>query len=219
MFSWLVFSILSFCVGVFLTGVQHLKLYSISRRNILKDNLTILHKSSSGHNRIRWCWNGLNEVTTKFRRYVIKMWIQNDVIQKHQYFSFIFNITPQSNDKWCTFSFSFLVIKIDFGKRCGSYLSNVPWYSYIPFWFKWQTTLMLMFINLLYLYKTILIGCEWSFFYFNYLFPIRVIMSNLTQTNALIIHCTDCPSLSDGIELVPLCVLWLLILHSLHWLK
>ena len=66
---------------------------------------------------------------------------------------------------------------------------------------------MLMFINLLYLYKTILIGCEWSFFYFNYLFPIRVIMSNLTQTNALIIHCTDCPSLSDGIELVPLCVL------------
>ena len=136
MFSWLVFSILSFCVGVFLTGVQHLKLYSISRRNILKDNLTILHKSSSGHNRIRWCWNGLVEVTTKFGRYVIKMWIQNDVIQKHQYFSFIFNITPQSNDKWCTFSFSFLVIKSDFGKRCGSYLSNVPWYSYIPFWFK-----------------------------------------------------------------------------------
>ena len=66
-------------VGVFLTGVQHLKLYSITRRNILKDNLTIFHKSSSGHIWFRRCWNQLVEVTTKFRWYVIKMWIQNDV--------------------------------------------------------------------------------------------------------------------------------------------
>ena len=66
-------------VGVFLTGVQHLKLYSITRRNILKDNLTIFHKSSSEHIWFRRCWNQLVEVTTKFRWYVIKMWIQNDV--------------------------------------------------------------------------------------------------------------------------------------------
>ena len=33
-------------VDVLLTGVQHLKLYSITRNN-LKGNLTIFHKSSS----------------------------------------------------------------------------------------------------------------------------------------------------------------------------
>ena len=74
----------SSCVGVFLTGVQRLELYSITRRNILKDNLTIFHKSSSGHIWFRWCWNRLVEVevTTKLRRYVIKMWIQNDGYNK-----------------------------------------------------------------------------------------------------------------------------------------
>ena len=66
-------------VGVFLTGVQ---LYSITRRNILKDNLTIFHKSSSGHSWYRWCWNQLVVVTTKVRRYVFKMWIQNDGYNK-----------------------------------------------------------------------------------------------------------------------------------------
>ena len=66
-------------VGVFLTGVQHLKLYSITRRrNILKDNLTIFHMNSSGQNWLRWCWNRLVEVTTKFRRFVFMMWMQND---------------------------------------------------------------------------------------------------------------------------------------------
>ena len=66
-FSWLVFSI---------------KLYSITRGNILKDNLTISDKSSSGHCLFRWCWNWLADVTTKFQRYVIKMWIQNDGYNK-----------------------------------------------------------------------------------------------------------------------------------------
>ena len=69
-FSWLVFNILSF------TASQE----EISSRT----NLTILHKSSSGHIWFRWCWNRLVEVeiTTKFRRYVIKMWIQNDGYNK-----------------------------------------------------------------------------------------------------------------------------------------
>ena len=69
-------------MGVFLTGVQHLKLYSTTRRNILKGNVTILHKSSRGHIWFRWCSNRLFDVTTKFRRYVIKMWIQNDGYNK-----------------------------------------------------------------------------------------------------------------------------------------
>ena len=69
-------------VCVFLTAVQHIKLYSITRRNIVKDNLTILHKSSSGHIWFRWCWSRLVKVTTKFQRYVIKMWIQNDGYNK-----------------------------------------------------------------------------------------------------------------------------------------
>ena len=64
------------CVGVFLTGVQPFKLYSIARRNILKDNLTIFHKSSSGHSWYR-CGYQLVEVTAKVQRYVFKMWIQN----------------------------------------------------------------------------------------------------------------------------------------------
>ena len=68
-------------VGVFLTGVQHLKLYSITRRrNILKDNLTIFHKSSRGDSWFRWCWNWLVEVTAKFQRYVIKMWFRMMVV-------------------------------------------------------------------------------------------------------------------------------------------
>ena len=69
-------------VGVFLTGVQHLNLYNITGRNIFKDNLTIFHRSSSGHSWFRWCWNPLVEVTTKFQRYVLKMWIQNDGYNK-----------------------------------------------------------------------------------------------------------------------------------------
>ena len=67
------------CVGVFLTAVQHLKLFSITRRrDILKDNITIFHTSSSGYNWFRCCQNWLVEVTTKFRRFGVRMWIQND---------------------------------------------------------------------------------------------------------------------------------------------
>ena len=69
-------------VAVFLNGVQHLELYSITRRNIFKGNLTIFHKSSSGRSWFRWCWNQLVEVTAKFPRYVFKMWLQNDGYNK-----------------------------------------------------------------------------------------------------------------------------------------
>ena len=70
-------------VGVSMTGVHHLNLYSITRRKtILKDNLTIFYMSSCGHDRFRWCWNWLVEVTTKFQRFVIEMWIQNDSYNK-----------------------------------------------------------------------------------------------------------------------------------------
>ena len=68
-------------VDVLLTGVQHLKLYSITRNN-LKGNLTIFHKSSSESSWFRWRWNRLVEDTTMFRRYVIKMCIQNDGYNK-----------------------------------------------------------------------------------------------------------------------------------------
>ena len=67
-------------MGVFLTGVQHLKLYSITRRNILKDNLTITRAAADTVD--------LDDVKIDLLRSpqnfedVTKMWIQNDDYNK-----------------------------------------------------------------------------------------------------------------------------------------
>ena len=44
-------------------------------------------------------------------------------------------------------------------------------------------------VYIFYLFKIIFIDCEWLIFYFKFLFPINVVMSLLTQANALISHC------------------------------
>ena len=62
MFSWMVFSFLSF------TASQE----EISSRTTLQSFTRAAVNT----------WNRLVEVTTKFRRYVIKMWIQNDGFNK-----------------------------------------------------------------------------------------------------------------------------------------
>ena len=69
MFSWLVFSILSFIASQ----------EEISSRTTSQ---SFTRAAVDGHIWFRWCWNRLVEVTAKFQRYVIKMWIQNDGYNK-----------------------------------------------------------------------------------------------------------------------------------------
>ena len=62
-FSWLLFSILSFTVSQEEIS-SRITFQPFTRGTVVSW--------------FRWCWNRVVGVTTKFRRYVIKMWIQND---------------------------------------------------------------------------------------------------------------------------------------------